>query len=72
MHKMHFSLDISSEKYLAYYGGAAKFVRVQAEDGRFLKFPASELQKFVSHNGIHGRFEILFSDEYKLVGLNKL
>ncbi len=72
MKKMRFSLSISAEQYQSYYRGSAKFVRVQTEDGRSLKFPASELQKFILHDGIQGRFEIIFSDQHKLLSLNKL
>ena len=72
MQKMRFNILITAEQYQAYYQGSAKFVRVQTEDGRSLKFPASELQKFVTHNGIEGRFEIIFNDQHKLVSLNKL
>ena len=69
---MRFSLAISAEQYQSYYKGSAKFVRVQTEDGRTLKFPASELQKFVAHEGIQGRFEISFDDRHKLIGLKRL
>ncbi len=72
MQRMRFSVDISAEQYQTYYQGVAKFVRVQTEDGRSLKFPASELQKFVSHNGIQGRFEIIFNEQHKLVSLNRI
>ena len=72
MKKMRFSLHITAEKYQAYYQGAAKFVRVQADDGCSLKFPASELQRFVTHDGIQGYFEIIFNDDYKLISLNRL
>lgn len=72
MQKMIFQLDISPQKYHSYYQGAAKFIYVQTEDGRTLKFPASEMQKFVSHAGIQGRFEIIFNDRHKLVSLNRI
>jgi len=72
MKKMRFSLDISTEKYLAYYQGSAKFVRVITEEGLSLKFPASELQKFVTHDGIQGRFEIVFNKQHKLVSMNRI
>lgn len=72
MQKMRFSVSITAEQYQLYYQGAAKFVRVQTEDGRSLKFPAAELQKFVTHDGIDGRFEIVFNDQHKLVSLNRL
>jgi len=69
---MRFSLDISAEKYLAYYQGSAKFVKVMTEQGLSLRFPASELQKFVSHDGIKGRFEIVFNAQHKLVSMNRI
>jgi len=72
MKKMRFSLSISAEQYQSYYRGSAKFVRVQTEDGRSLKFPASELQRFIMHDGIQGYFEIVFNDQHKLVSLSRL
>jgi len=72
MKKMRFSLSIPTEQYQAYYQGAAKYVRVQAEDGRSLKFPAAKLQQFLMHDGIQGRFEIVFDDKHKLVSLKRI
>jgi len=72
MQKMRFYLDITAQRYQSYYSGAAKFVNVKADDGRTLKFPASELQPFVSHGGIQGRFEITFDEQHKLVRLTRL
>ncbi|VAW53269.1 hypothetical protein MNBD_GAMMA07-2566 [hydrothermal vent metagenome] len=72
MKKMRFSLSISTEQYQSYYRGSAKFVKVQTEDGRTLKFPASELQQFVLHDGVQGRFEIIFDDNHKLKGLKRV
>ena len=72
MQKMRFSLVISAEQYQSYYRGSAKFVLVQKEDGRTLKFPADKLQQFVTHDGIQGRFEIVFDDNHKLVSLSRI
>lgn len=69
---MRFSLAISAQQYQRYYQGAAKFVRVRTEEGLMLKFPASELQRFVSHEGVQGRFEITFDDQHKLVSLARI
>ncbi len=69
---MRFRLNISAEKYLRYYQGSAKFVHVTAEDGRSLKFPAKELQKFVTHAGIQGRFEISFDEQFKFKQLRRI
>ena len=72
MQAMRFSLNISAEQYQAYYQGVARFIRVVAEDGRSLKFPASHLQKFVTHSGIQGRFEIRFDEQQKLQSLQRI
>lgn len=69
---MRFMLNISAEKYQRYYQGTAKFVHVTAEDGRSLKFPAKELQRFVTHSGIQGRFEITFDERFKLQQLRRV
>ena len=62
MQSMSFTLSLSAEKYQSYYQGAAKTVIVTADDGRTLRFPANALQKFITHDGVAGRFEILFDD----------
>lgn len=72
MKKMHFSIHIPADQYLAYYQGSAKFVKVMSEEGLSLRFPAAELQKFVTHEGIKGRFQIVFNAQHKLVSLNRL
>ena len=69
---MRFYLDISVQQYQSYYKGSAKFVNVQTDHGRTLKFPASELQKFVTDSGIQGRFEIEFNEQYKLLSLSRV
>lgn len=69
---MQFYLNISPEQYLSYYQGAAKFVHVTSEDGRSLKFPASRLQKHVTHSGVRGRFQIEFDAKHKLVSLDRI
>ncbi len=72
MKKLRFSVHITYEQFQAYYQGSAKFVQVTTENNLSLKFPASELQKYLVHNGINGRFEIEFDDKNKLIALNKI
>lgn len=69
---MTFLLQLSAEKYQHYYEGAAKAVIVQAENGQTLKFPADALQKFITHDGVKGRFEILYDENNKMVTINRL
>ncbi len=53
-------LSISAEEFLALYQGLARDVVTRATDGRLVRFPARILQPYVTHQGIHGRFEIQF------------
>ncbi|HEY9050689.1 MAG TPA: DUF2835 domain-containing protein [Gammaproteobacteria bacterium] len=69
MQRMFFNLHITPEQYQRYYQGNAKAVIVKTEDGRNLQFPASNLQKFVTREGVHGRFEIRFDDNNKIIGI---
>ena len=69
---MTFILHITPEQYQAYYTGSARNITVKAEDGRSLNFPANAMQKFVMHDGIHGRFKIAFDQNNKLLGVSRL
>ncbi len=57
---------------LAYYQGAASQIRVRADDGRMVQFPAEWLRPHVSANGVHGRFEMRFSTKNKLIELRRI
>lgn len=72
MTELTFVLHITPDQYLAYYNGAAKTVAVTTESGVSLKFPANALQKFIGHDGIHGRFKITFDQNNKLQGVSRL
>ena len=67
-----FALSLSAEIYLSYYKGRAQAVVVKAADGRILHIPASVLQRFVTHDGIHGNFEIEFDANNKFVAIRRL
>ena len=71
-HSIRFRLSISPDDYLAYYQRAARDVIAVTEDGRRVKFPASALQRFIGHEGIHGLFELQFDGDRKLRGLRRL
>lgn len=71
-HTIRFRLDLSTDEYLAYYKGVVRDVVVRADDGRRVQFPAGALQPFITHQGIHGRFELRFDANHKFVGLQRL
>ena len=68
---LRFSLQLSTEHYLAYYSGHAQKVSVLADDGRRIEFSARHLRPFLSHNGIKGRFEIEFNAQHHFVALRR-
>ena len=65
-------LHISADEYLRHYRGTVSKVICTARDGRKVQFPSSILQKFVSHDGIHGSFRLLIDDNNKLIGAERI
>ena len=72
MREMRFSLNISSKQYLDYYRGFIKQVVTTSYNGQRLQFPASALQPFVTRDGIRGNFRILYSDQNKLIRIERV
>ncbi|MDF2182742.1 DUF2835 domain-containing protein [Neptuniibacter sp. CAU 1671] len=64
-------LHISAESYLQLYQGVAKEVLAQATDGRNVRFPAQILRPYLLHDGIHGRFRILFDEQGRYQKIEK-
>lgn len=69
---IRFRLAIPAKEYLAYYKGQARDAVARAEDGRRVQFPAKALQPHISHQGIHGLFELHFDANRKLLGLKRV
>jgi len=71
MPTIHFSLYLSNDRYLAHYQGHARKVSVTDDDGRRIEFPAEHLRPFLTHEGIHGRFEIEFDQQHRFIALRR-
>jgi hypothetical protein len=69
---IRFVLSLSSDDYRAYYTGSTKSVLAKSHDGRMVKFPASVLQQFLTHEGIHGLFEMEIDQNNKFISIRKL
>lgn len=69
---IRFRLAISAEEYLAYYQGSAQEVVVHSDDNKIVRFPASAIRKFVTHDGIYGSFEITFDENNKLIAIQPI
>ena len=66
---IRFRLAISAEEYRAYYQGSTQVVVARADDNRIIRFPASAIRKFVTHDGIYGSFVISFDENNKLIAV---
>ncbi|HBP88840.1 MAG TPA: DUF2835 domain-containing protein [Nitrospirales bacterium] len=64
-------LKISPERFQAYYTGVVEHVVARSIDGRTIQFPARVLRPFVSHQGIHGIFEITFDANMKFQSIRR-
>ena len=69
---IRFRLAISAEEYLAYYQGSAQVVVARSDNNKTIRFPASAIRKFVTHDGIFGSFEITFDENNKLIAIQPI
>jgi hypothetical protein len=72
MQRYEFHLRISPEQYLDYYRGTVKQVVVRTITGQVVQFPAGLLQKFVTTEGILGRFVLTCDDQNKGADLQRM
>jgi hypothetical protein len=72
METVRFRLNLSAEKMLAYYQGAAQQISVRASDGRRVQFPAQWLRRYVTADGVIGLFELRFGADRKLIDLQRI
>jgi len=63
---------LSAFKYEAMYTGLVKNLVASSLDGRKIQLPLSAFQRFVTHQGIHGLFEVEFDDKNKLIAVTRL
>jgi len=72
MNNLIVDLEIPREKYLTLYQGYIKHVKAVARNGQTVRFPASVLQPFVTHEGIHGTFCIFFDADHKFKSMERV
>jgi hypothetical protein len=68
---LRFSLRLTADQYLRVYQGTAKRISVIAHDGQRIEFPAQNIQKFLTHDGITGKFEMELTPQNKFVAIRK-
>ena len=69
---LRFSLQLTADQFLRVYQGTAKRVSVIASDGRRIEFSAQNIRKFLTHDGISGKFEMELTAENKFVAIRKI
>lgn len=72
MHKAVFSVRLNSDQVLQFYKGQKSTVKVRTESGQSMSIPYDIMLKFVTREGIYGRFEISYSDDGKFLDLVRL
>ena len=72
MQQLILDLALPAERYLAWYQGRAERVSMVSRDGRRVSLPAHHLRPFLTHQGVYGSFVLQFTDESKLIKLERL
>ena len=72
MQRVTVRLNISAERFQAYYSGEVDTVLATADDGRTVKFPARVLRPFFSFQGVRGRFEIIYDEQMKFQSIHQI
>ena len=72
MQQLILDLALPAERYLAWYLGRAERVSMVSRDGRRVSLPAHHLRPFLTHQGVYGSFVLQFTDEGKLIKLERL
>lgn len=70
MPHLEIELHLTRGQLLQYYRGV-RSVQARATNGQLVQFPANTLQRYVSEDGIHGRFRLEFDENRKFLGLVK-
>ena len=58
-------VNVKPEQVAAYYRGEVRAVVARASNGQTVQFPLSVLHKFISTEGIQGRFKLVVDAQNK-------
>lgn len=72
MNEIRFFLEITPEKYLAYYQGRVRDVVATGVDGRTVRFPAQVLRPYLTHGGIRGEFVLRFDADNRFLEIRRV
>ncbi len=66
------AISIPAERFQALYSGRVRHIQAVAEGGLIVQFPGSALQRYVSHDGVFGTFDLYFSEENMLTAVRRV
>jgi hypothetical protein len=69
--RMWFDLSISYDEFEKVYRGQVHQIFTYSLDGRSIKFPAGILRPFLTHDGVQGRFCLIFDKNHKFVDIER-
>ena len=67
-----FSINLEYDEARVFYTGAKNRVQVTANDGKTINLPWSLLQPFFTPSGVQGQFVIQYTDEGKMLKIDRL
>lgn len=72
MFKLHLDIALPAEEFLRVYQGTANRVFIRSREGRSVSLPVRHLQPFLTHQGVHGSFEMTVDKDGKLISLRRI
>lgn len=72
MPELEVNVKVTRDQVAAYYRGEVRAVVARASNGQTVQFPLSVLHKFISVDGIQGRFRLIFDERHKFQRLEPL
>ena len=67
--RFEFSLKLSAGEVQRIYQGQARYFLVYTDEGTSLQLPASNFRRYVTGQGIQGRFEVEIDQRNKIIQL---
>lgn len=66
------NIRIPADECQRLYQGVARNVAAQSIDGRRIQFPAMILRPYITHQGVNGRFRLIFDELNRFKAIEKI
>lgn len=72
MHKFEFDMALSAQKIQTIYEGQARYILVETDRELKLQLPAANFYRYVTADGIQGRFSVKIDADNKIIEMRKI